>query len=291
MSFLERIHTVNRYDPDNFRPFYVTGIQLGLIKHSFAEILTRWERIFQVKDTGVALAPELSDVDSRSRAVAQALNALRHEGVIQGWRNESYGVNRAFGEAPYLLIERAAIPFFGIRAYGVHLNGFVRTEAGLKMWVAQRARSKPTEPGKLDQLVAGGQPAGMSLRANLIKECWEEASLPRELVARALPVGAVSYCWETAAGLRPDVIFVFDLELPADFTPVNTDGEVEAFFLWPIEQVISTVYTSTAFKANCALVVIHFLIRHGFIDPEHPDYLALLHGLLAGEKALAQQNG
>jgi hypothetical protein len=33
------------------------------------------------------------------------------------------------------------------------------------------------------------------------------------------------------------------------------------------------------FKFNCALVVIDFLIRHGLIAPDHPDYVALVRGL------------
>jgi 8-oxo-dGTP pyrophosphatase MutT (NUDIX family) len=156
------------------------------------------------------------------------------------------------------------------------------------MWVAQRSQNKPTEPGKLDQLVAGGQPVGIGLQDNVLKECWEEAGIPPEIARQAKPVGAISYCRETSQGLRPDVIFAFDLELPVDFKPVNKDGEVAAFFLWSMEQVISTVRDSTAFKVNCALVVIHFLIRHGFVDPEHPDYLTVLQGLLLGYDLLNQ---
>ena len=33
------------------------------------------------------------------------------------------------------------------------------------------------------------------------------------------------------------------------------------------------------FKFNVSLVIIDFLIRHGLIDPEHPDYLELIAGL------------
>jgi len=43
------------------------------------------------------------------------------------------------------------------QAYGVHINGFVETDAGLELWVARRSKDKPTWPGKLDHIVAGGQ--------------------------------------------------------------------------------------------------------------------------------------
>jgi hypothetical protein len=98
-------------------------------------------------------------------------------------------------------------------------------------------------------------------------------------MGRARPVGAVSYCTERSEGLRHDVLFCYDLELPADFVPVNTDGEIAEFYLWPSDRVAETVRDSDDFKFNCALVVIDFLIRHGLIQPDHPDYVALLRGL------------
>lgn len=43
---------------------------------------------------------------------------------------------------------------FGVKRYGVHVNGFSRDDAGrLSMWVARRSDTKPTYPGKLDNLV------------------------------------------------------------------------------------------------------------------------------------------
>lgn len=281
MSFLERIYAVNQCNPNHFKSFIIADQKLGFVKHSFAEILTRWQTVFKVDKGSVSLSPALTTAAARSEAVAKVLYTLREEGMVPGWRDEYYPVNSSFGQPPYLVMERAAVPLFGIRAYGIHLNGFVRDGHDIKMWVAQRSPSKPTAPGKLDQLVAGGQPVGMRLQDNVLKECWEEAGIPANIACQAKPVGAISYCRETSQGLRPDVIFAFDLELPAHFMPVNKDGEVAAFFLWPMEKVIATVQHSTAFKANCALVVIHFLIRHGFVDPEHPDYLTILKNLLS----------
>ena len=52
---------------------------------------------------------------------------------------------------------------------GVHVNGYVETPRGLELWVARRSRSKATWPGKLDHIVAGGQPAGMTCAANVVK--------------------------------------------------------------------------------------------------------------------------
>ncbi len=225
------------------------------------------------------LAARLAGPDERSAAVGAVLGTLAGRGMIPGWRDEPYPVGTSFGAPACFTMERAAVPLFGVRGYGVDLNGYVRRGGGIERWIGRRALDRPTAPGKLDQMVAGGQPAGATLRDNLINECAEEASLSEGLAARAVPVGAVTYCVERAEGLRRDVLFNYDLELPPDFRPVNADGEIAEFYLWPIERVIETVRDSDAFKFNCALVVIDFLVRHGLIPPDHPDYVEIVRGL------------
>jgi hypothetical protein len=152
----------------------------------------------------------------------------------------------------------------------------------LHIWVARRSRFKPTGPGKLDHLVAGGQPFGIGLTENLLKESAEEANLPEALARRARPAGFVSYVMENEEGIRNDVLFVYDLAVPADFAPRNTDGEIEEFFLWPLERVVATLESSDAFKFNVALVITDFLVRRGLLPPEDPGYLEIVHGLRLG---------
>jgi len=117
------------------------------------------------------------------------------------------------------------------------------------------------------------------VRENLAKECAEEASIPPELAARAVAVGALSYRCERPEGLRDDVVFCFDLTLPPDFRPDNTDGEVDEFFLWPVERVIEAVRETEDFKFNVNLVVLHLMLRRGLLNPDDPDYQAIVEGL------------
>jgi hypothetical protein len=132
----------------------------------------------------------------------------------------------------------------------------------------------------LDNMVAGGQPIGIGPRDNMIKECAEEAGIPREIAVAVKPVGALSYRHQAGETLKPDQIFCYDLELPADFTPDNQDGEIDLFELWPIGDVLDRIQNSFDFKFNCNLVIIDFLIRHGILTPENePDYMAIAHGL------------
>ena len=279
MSLLDRIEDCRRWRPEGYRPFVVAGEPLGRVEHDFARRLADFPKVFHVGGQAVELDERLKDFDSRSEAVAEVLAQLRDEGLIAGWRDEPYPVVRRWGEAPRLQIERAAVPKLGTRGFGVHLNGYRRGPEGLEMWVGRRSRSKPTGPGKLDQMVAGGQPHGIGIRDNMIKECEEEAGLEAETASQVVPVGAISYRCERPEGLRDDLLYCYDLELPADFEPRNTDGEVAAFYLWPVRKVAEVLESSDEFKFNCALVCIDFLIRHGELTPEHPDYEGLLHGL------------
>jgi isopentenyldiphosphate isomerase len=147
------------------------------------------------------------------------------------------------------------------------------------MWIGRRAADRPNFPGKLDNMVAGGQPIGIGLKENLIKECAEEASIPPALADRARPVGAVSYCAQSEEGLKPDTQFCYDLRLPPGFVPENADGEIASFELWPIQKVIDRVAQTRDFKFNCNLVIIDFAVRHGLIEPDHEDYLEIVEGL------------
>ena len=280
MSYLDRIRAIQTYDAPAYRPFIAGDTQVGLVHRDIAGELGGFPDILTVTEAAVTLAPGLADHASRTAAMAEVLADLKARGLIKGWRGEPYAVSERWGRPPLFEMERAAVPLFGTEGYGVHVNGFVRDEdGGMKMWIGKRSLTKPTGPGKLDQVVAGGLPAGIAVADNLIKECGEEADIPPEIARRAHPVGSVSYCTERPEGLRRDILFNYDLELPADFIPRNTDGEVEEFYLWPMEQVMAAVRDTDDFKFNCGVIIIDFLIRRGFIGPDDPDYVDILRGM------------
>ena len=279
MSFLDRIAECNAHDPAAFRPFYAGGRQVGAVRHKLAERLRGFPAVFDVAAERVALVETLATPAARTAALDTVVRTLEAEGIVAGRRNEAYPALLEWGQAPLFEIERAAAPHFGMRSYGVHMTGYVRKADGIHIWVARRSRVKPTYPGMLDNTVAGGQPVGLGLRENLAKECAEEAGIPKALAAQAISVGAIAYKMDAADGLKPDVQFCFDLEMPADFVPRNTDGEIEEFFLQPWRDVARIVADTNEFKYNCNLVLIDFFVRHGLYGPDDPDYLAVVRGL------------
>ena len=279
MSFLDHVRACNDWNPTDFVPWVLDGERLGMLARGFADHLRRWPRQFCVDTSAVTWTPPATDFQGRTQVLAELLETLMGEGVIDHRHGELYPVSAGGRTQVRLLIDRACAPYFGVRAFGQHLNGFVRSPDGLKLWIGRRAPDRRVYPGYLDNLVAGGLPWGIGLAENLRKECHEEAGMDAEMADRARPVGLVSYCRASRRGLKPDVIYCYDLELPAGFEPRNTDGEVSAFYLWPVERVLETVRDSDAFKLNCNLVIIDFLARHGYLDQGAPEYVDLLQGL------------
>lgn len=190
---------------------------------------------------------------------------LSERGLFR-WRGEAFDVRARPGGPVLAQIDRGAIPSFGIQAVGVHLNGLVRQDKRLHLWIARRAMDKLLDPGKLDHIVAGGVPAGLSPQETLVKEAAEEAEIPPALASKAVQMGTIEYAMERPEGLRRDILYCYDLIVPESFTPRAVDGEVEAFELWPIERAVDVVRNTDDFKFNVNLVLIDLFLRTGVLD-------------------------
>lgn len=279
MSLYDHIVACNTHDLGNYRPFVVAGKRVGWVRNELAENLDRWPHIFDLADDKVTMLDGVGGVEDRSRAVAEVGMALVAENLLPPDREELFPVAAAFGEEPLLCLDRAWVPAFGVTAYGIHVNGYVDTPAGPELWIGVRSLENLVDPGKLDNMVAGGLPAGLSLEENVVKEAHEEASVPEALARRARPASAASYTMEVPGGVRHDLLFIYDLCVPEDFLPVSQDGEHSSFAQISAQQALRIVEETGEFKFNVNLVIIDFAIRHGILNPDHPDYLKLVRGL------------
>ncbi|KAL1934912.1 hypothetical protein VTP01DRAFT_4052 [Rhizomucor pusillus] len=238
-----------------------------------------------VEGSHVSFATWVDCFDKRTQVMKELLDTWREHKVfpvLAGWRNEQFPV---YGDATRddnvaFVIERAGTPLFGISQFGAHLNAYVREPDGtIKLWVARRSRTKQTWPGMLDNCVAGGITYKQSTKDTIVRECDEEASIPAELAQQARNTGAVTYFTYTEHGLVPETQYTYDLELPRDIVPTPQDGEVECFYLWPLEKVKETLLNGE-WKPNCALVTIDFLMRHSIITADtEPDYIDITYRL------------
>lgn len=255
-GFLRHIRACNNARlPGNRLAFRIGAAQVGWVTPDFAARLAECPEIHAGLD-GLTLAD--------AAALPVIARRLSDAGCFR-WRREAFDI-RAEPDGPVLAqLDRGALPSFGVLALGVHVNGLVRRLDGLHLWVARRAANKALDPGKLDHIVAGGVPSGLTPGETLVKEAEEEAAIPSELAVQAVRVGQISYAMERAEGLRRDLLHCYDLEMPEAFVPRAADGEVEAFELWPIDRVMRTVRDTDDFKFNVNLVLIDLFLRERLI--------------------------
>lgn len=270
MSLLERIRSARRFDPAHYLRFCAGGAALGWVRPDHAERLASWPQLFDIDAASIRLAAHFDTPQRRSAALAVVLRQLADEHYLHGWREELYAVTRAFGEPPLFHLERAAARMFGVTSYAVHVNGVVGAGAACRMWIARRSRSKPIDPGMLDNLVGGGLAAGLTVAQTLVKEGWEEAGILPGPMSRAAACGQVALLREVPEGVQAETIFVHDLELPEDFRPANQDGEVAEFRLLPVAEVLQMLGDAADLTLDASLVMLSFMVRHGYLSHDDP---------------------
>jgi len=280
MGFLFHISHCNQYDLKEFFPWSISGKTVGYVHKKHAKCLEAFPKIFVSMSDHFALSDTLVNPRNRTMAIEAMLKILRAEYPKLRKLNEKYAVKENVNGKTLMEIDRGAADFFGILNTGVHLNGISKSHKNKKMWVATRSEQRKTFPGELDNIVAGGQPSNITRQENVIKECYEEASIPEDLAKASEPKGFVSYNMQAGTTLRRKILYVYDLYLPNSFIPLPNDNEVKKFDLIPIDTVMEIVKNRPhAFKYNCNLVIIDFLIREGLINDDNEDFRKLVEGL------------
>jgi 8-oxo-dGTP pyrophosphatase MutT (NUDIX family) len=248
-------------DYTRFLPLRVGERRCGWVTPEFARALARFPDTFDWEPERLSLSAALGTPAARSAAMAQVLEALRAEGLVTGWRDERYEVYAEASGEPLFRIERAAAQRLGIRSRAAHLNGIVDTGGGPAMWIAHRSRTKQIDPGKLDNLAAGGIAAERDAWETLVKEAREEAGVPFFLIEDAQLRDTLAFDYVVPGGLDSNEVEAFDLVLPHAFVPRNEDGEVAGFELLPFDEVRARLEVPHLFTVDAALVAWRCLQR------------------------------
>lgn len=258
MRHVEAVQNVTL--PGERLPFKLSVEQVGWVRRDAVPLLLEHGCIREsAQEDSPVVLPWTENLEDLAQRLAQ-------EGAFT-WRGEAFDVRGDFDGKVLARIDRGALPWFGIRAEGVHVNGVVTGPGGLHLWVAQRSADRMMDPGKLDHLVAGGIAAGMNAETTLMKEGSEEAGFSPAIIDRAVYAGSLRYTALRREGLRRDRLHCYDLELPSDIIPVPTDGEVASFELWPVDRVVETLRETDRFKFNVSVVLIDFLLRWRVLPP------------------------
>lgn len=220
--------------PHQYRPLWIAGAIRGRIRRDLEPMIAGLSEL-DLQEQGWRLAERGDSRSERSRLLQSAAQQLRKLGLIADWRNERCAVLDEQG-LELARCERGAFRTLGLQNRAVHINGY-RPDG--RLWIARRSQQKRADPGKLDNLAAGGVSAGESLKRAALRELWEEAGVPRHLAAKVdFPGMVIRSVRETQFGIHDERVIIADIDLPASFTPEGRDGEVEEFLCLTPEQVM-----------------------------------------------------
>jgi 8-oxo-dGTP pyrophosphatase MutT (NUDIX family) len=252
--------------PSHWMPWFLGPSKqpTGFFKPEIATIVQSLDAHWRQVPEGLQWDTPEANSASRSLALAHLADQLRSKGVITGWRDEkfSYWSEQVFenGHPPFepgpdvpeeFQMERAAFRFFGLHSHAVHINGL--TPNG-DLWCGRRAMSKATDPGMLDNLAAGGLPAGETCASCAVRELAEEAGIDAMLAQTAVPMAGVTTCREVPEGWHYETLWVYNLLLPEGLTPVNQDGEVSEFMCLSPHEVVQAI-ADKHFTPDAACVI------------------------------------
>ncbi|ODV80700.1 uncharacterized protein CANTADRAFT_169807 [Suhomyces tanzawaensis NRRL Y-17324] len=261
---------------------HTDNVALGYIHPTLVDHL-RAHPGFTSSGRSISINASYDTLEKRNQLFEQFALELKskpelHQLVAKGWRNELYTVYNPT-HTPYFQVERAVSVLLGVVTYGVHINGYIpenkSSNGKLKFWIPRRSATKPTFPSMLDNTVAGGLGYPHGIWETVVKECDEEAGLPQKFVEEnAKSTGVLTYIYQTPdGGIQPEVEYIYDIVFPneTEVIPVPQDGEAQDFTLMDIDEVEQRLQADE-FKPNCGMVIIDFLIRHGYITPENEQF-------------------
>lgn len=246
----------------HYRPLWIAGGIRGRIRRDLEPAIGSLPE-FTSMDYGWRLSERGDSRSERSRLLQSAAQGLRKLGLIADWRNERCAVLDETG-IELARCERGVFRTLGLQNRAVHINGY---RADGRLWIARRSAQKRADPGKLDNVAAGGVSAGESLRRAALRELWEEAGVPRHLASKVdFPGMVIRSVRETQFGIHDQQVIIADIELPLAFTPEGRDGEVEEFLCLSPAEVI-TALARGEFTVEAALATRESLERRGVAVP------------------------
>ena len=231
----------------HLNPDFASFVQESLAKNPISHIEIDHDRLTIHPAKPVALSESLSKLADR----------MRQGGLIPGWRNEDFAWIEQNGHE-YFRLERSAFRAFGFRSMATHINGY--TKSG-NLWLGRRSETKPTDPGRLDNLAAGGIGADETPWVNARRELWEEAGVPPQISDQIEPVGRIHMRRPIPGrGFHDEQLYIYDLELADNFVPTNHDGEVSSFIEISLSEAAARILADE-FTSDAAFVTADFILR------------------------------
>ncbi len=261
----EMLQNTARSAPADFMPIYFArgASDQQIIGHLNPEFIPYLQEAIQKQSLPLIsmgsdrLTIHLAKPRELSASLNQLANLLRLDGFIPGWRNEEFAWIDQNGHK-YFRLERAAFRSFGFRSMATHINGYTKSNT---IWLGRRSENKPTDPGQLDNLAAGGISADETPWVCARRELWEEAGVPTQIADDIEPAGRIHMRRPIPGrGFHDEQLFVYDLELAQNFIPTNHDGEVSGFIEVSYAEAVARILADE-FTSDAAFVTADFILR------------------------------
>ena len=246
--------------PANLVRFVVDGEPVGFLTPGRAQRLAGFDALRRQGDAVLLACPS----NERTAVMAEIAGQLAREGLLTAWRDERYAVRTRFDAPALFELERAAARYFGIHTHAAHVNGLVRSEDGVRMWLARRSATKSIDPGMLDNLVGGGIAAGATIEGTVVKESWEEAGITADIAGTAVLAAELTIFRQQPDGIQHETIYAHDLWLARDWKPANQDGEAvehRLVSLAEVARIIAADVEPDVMTADASLVAFDCLTR------------------------------
>jgi 8-oxo-dGTP pyrophosphatase MutT (NUDIX family) len=192
----------------------------------------------------------------RSQALQAFLVRQAEHGRLTGWRGEFFAWwsdmpawPPALDVPPFLCVERSGFRHLGMMSHAVHIHGFLPHG---DLWCGRRSDHKPTDPGLLDNLAAGGLTAGERPLATALRELAEEAGLHLPDPGRLRGYGVIRTQRSALQGWHDEQLLVYTLHLSEQEIPINADGEVQEFLCLNPDEVVSRMQAGQFTEDACA---------------------------------------
>ncbi|CUX79432.1 MAG: NUDIX domain [Roseibaca calidilacus] len=245
-----------------YRSFHIPDAELtaGAIPFDVAEYLEKLG-LLRAKADGARL--ELCARAPLSDRLEDVRAALHKTGMIGPARGELMAL-RLVPEGPELaVIDRSAVRILGLWVHKVHVNGLVQGSGPPQVWLSRRAAHAEWNANRFDTLVAGGCAAGHGIEQTVRLESWQEAGLTSAQLADLKPVSRMSVQYPSERGFLREVLIIFDLDLPGNFTPECHDGEIDWAKRVSLDEMHHLLLDGTEMKMSSALVCRDLLRRLG----------------------------
>ncbi|MBQ9619849.1 MAG: NUDIX domain-containing protein [Neisseriaceae bacterium] len=246
-----------------FTPLYIRQIHLGFVNTFFAHLIYRdLSPYAQEYQGGINI---LADSWIQAGKLLESTAKNWHTaGLYDGWRDEQFDVTDKQGNVLFAL-ERSAFRPLGLLSHAIHINGYIEKNGEHYFWIGKRSPHKPVDPNRLDNLTGGGVASGETIHSAMIREGFEEAGLPENLLK---PLNESACCLSVRPvhrGLHREYLHIYNVRLPENFIPENQDGEVSALNLMPIPEILSHI-ENNQFMNDAVLAMVYAFVELGYLS-------------------------